>query len=89
MSDPEFPAAEPANGGVEADKAVQSIVDVEKLNLAPDAGEFPIPVRDFTKKLMRTHDEIWAKLLQLDHAGQAHTETEWREILAAMKQREA
>lgn len=87
MSDNDFPAVEPANNGISADTGTRAITDIEA-NLKPDEREFPLPTRAFTNKLVRTEDEIWVKLLQLDHAGEAHTETDWRGILASMKQRE-
>jgi hypothetical protein len=54
-----------------------------------DEQEFPIPLQRFVLSLRKTHEEVWSKLLKLDYAGQAHTPSEWRVILNAMKKREA
>lgn len=66
----------------------QTPVKVPESSLTADVSEFPIPVRAFTNSLARTEDEVWVRLLQLDYKGQAHKPSEWRDILASLKQRE-
>lgn len=51
--------------------------------------DFPIPAQRFVQTLIHTPDEVWARLLQLDHGNEKLRPAEWREKLAALKTRKA
>lgn len=59
------------------------------VELQHDERIFPVPARVFVKSLIKTDDEIWSKLLLLDHGNEARTPDDWAQTLSALKQRKA
>ena len=47
-------------------------------------AEFPVPVTKFLETVRATPDEVWGKLLVLQHGTEKHTATEWKALLTAL-----
>lgn len=47
--------------------------------------DFPAPLARFLESLIGTPDEVWSRLLILEHNGQNMKPQEWRTVLGEMK----
>jgi hypothetical protein len=45
--------------------------------------DFPVPLGVYAKKIARTHDEVWLKLLQAEHGSERHSEAGWHKFIEA------
>lgn len=52
---------------------------------ATPQDEFPVPLSRFLPTLRRTPDEVWSKLLQLNHSKEKLTMSGWKALLNTMK----
>lgn len=49
--------------------------------------EFPVPLTAFLATLKGSKDEIWSRLLKMDHGLESHTMTEWKATLNKLRNR--
>ena len=54
----------------------------------PTEQAFPVPLARFLPSLKGTADEIWGRLLKLEHGSEKHTLEEWQAVLAALRNQE-
>ena len=50
-----------------------------------DGVEFPVPFARFASTLRGTPEEVFTKLIKIQHGREKHTISEWHELIEALR----